>query len=50
VERLSIRGLDWARTGLIGGGALAALIAVGLARANNNNGTGSSGGGKVGIP
>ncbi len=32
VTRLSARGVDWYRTGLIGGGALAAIIGVALAR------------------
>ena len=50
IDRLSKHGVDWYRTGLIGGGVLAAVIAAGLSRANNNgNGDGSSGGPK-GVP
>lgn len=47
VERISIRGVDWKRTVMIAGGALAALVAVGLVRASQDNRGGSSGGGKI---
>lgn len=47
VERISIRGVDWKRTGAIAGGALAALVGIGLVRASQGNGSGGSGGGKI---
>jgi hypothetical protein len=50
VERLSIRGVDWTRTGMIAGGALAALVAIGLVRSSQDNRTESSGGGKITPP
>jgi hypothetical protein len=50
VTKLSIRSLDWYRTGLIGGGVIAALVARGLADSNEEpaepNG-GGGGGGRV---
>jgi len=50
IQRLSVRGLDWYRTGLIGGSVLAAILAAGLSRAaSHNDGESSSGGGK-GVP
>jgi len=47
VQRLAIRGVDWRRTGLIAGGGLAALAAIGLVRAQQDNRTESSAGGKI---
>jgi hypothetical protein len=51
IRTMSVRKVDWYRTGLVGGGALAAVVAAGLTavhRGDNGNG-GSSGGGK-GLP
>jgi hypothetical protein len=49
VTRMSARGVDWKRTSLIGGGALAAVVAAGLAvGTHGTNGSSSSGGGKGG--
>jgi len=45
IAHLSQRGVDWYRTGIIGGGVLAVVIAAGVAKANKNNGSGDSGGG-----
>ena len=42
ITRMRTRRLDWTRTGLVGGGILAGVIAVGLAR--SSGGSGSSGG------
>ena len=39
VARLSQRSLDWFRTGLIGGGVVAAIVAKGLSNSNNSNNT-----------
>jgi len=51
VARLSARGVDWYRTGLIGGGVLAAVVAAGLsARSDNSSGSETSGGGTPRIP
>lgn len=47
VARLSARRVDWTRTGLIGGGVLAAVIVAGLNSGLGNDSGGSSGGGKV---
>jgi hypothetical protein len=50
IQRLSVRGVDWYRTGLIGGSVLAAILAAGLSRAaSHSDDNGSSGGGK-GVP
>lgn len=43
IVRLRTRKLDWYRTGLVGGGVLAGVIAVGLAQASKN-GSSSDGG------
>jgi len=50
IQHLEARGVDWYRTGLIGGGVLAAVLAVGLtAAARNSNDTGGNSGGGKGI-
>ena len=49
VARLSERGVDWYRTGLIGGGVLAAVVAAGLS-ARSDNGSENSGGGTPRLP
>lgn len=46
VARLSARKVDWYRTGLIGGGVLAAVIAAGLSSGVGGSSSPSSGGGK----
>jgi hypothetical protein len=47
IEHLSTRGVDWYRTGLVGSGALAAVIAAGLGAAGRSkNDQPTSGGGK----
>lgn len=43
VTRMRTRRVDWYRTSLIGGGVLAGVVAVGLAKASANNGSGGSG-------
>ena len=49
VTHMSARGVDWKRTGLIGGSALAAVVAAGLTMGSHgSNGGSSSGGGKGG--
>jgi len=49
VAQLASRRLDWYRTGLIGGGVIAALVARGLTGSNNNGeGPIPGGGGKGG--
>ena len=45
VTKLSARGVDWYRTGLIGGGVLAALVARGLAENRDSGDSGGGGGG-----
>ena len=51
IQRLSSRSIDWFRTGLIGGGALVAVVIAGLnAAARNNYDENTSGGGKPPIP
>ncbi len=51
VDHLEGRGLDWYRTGLIGGGVALAVIVGGLSVSrNSNNGDPSSGGGKTPPP
>ena len=45
IVHLRTRSVDWYRTGLLGGGILAGVLAVGLAQVDNNNGDGGSGGG-----
>jgi len=48
IDRLSSRGVDWYRTGLLGGGVLAAIIVTGLSAAGRNNGSEpNSAGGKT---
>lgn len=37
VSRLSVRGVDWYRTGLIGGGVLAAVVAAGLSGSKSSS-------------
>ncbi len=49
IKVLSVRGIDWYRSGLIGGGVLAAIVAAGLTRAHNSN-TGDTSGGRKGLP
>ena len=51
VRSLSVHQIDWYRTGLVGGGALAAVVAAGLTAIHHNRGTEDpgSGGGK-GLP
>ncbi len=51
VAHLQARGVDWYRTTLVAGGALAVIVAAGLSSASHGtNGAGTSGGGKGGIP
>ncbi len=52
IDRLSARSVDWYRTGLVGGGVLAAVIAAGLTATNRNddNGDDSAGGGGPRVP
>ncbi|MCC6348054.1 MAG: hypothetical protein IT347_00485 [Candidatus Eisenbacteria bacterium] len=44
VTRMRTRRVDWYRTGLVGGGVLAGVLAVGLAKAASNGGSSGSGG------
>lgn len=48
VAKLSARGVDWYRTGVIGGGVIAVVVAAGLSNSNNGSQGGTSGGGKGG--
>ncbi|HTM57609.1 MAG TPA: hypothetical protein VL123_04265 [Candidatus Udaeobacter sp.] len=49
VTHMSARGVDWRRTGLVGGGALAAVLAAGIAAGSRgSSNTPTSGGGKGG--
>lgn len=53
LTRLSTRQIDWYRTGLVGGGAIAAIVAAGLVntrKKDNPTDTGGSGGRPPGIP
>lgn len=51
VARLSVRSIDWYRTGLIGGGVIGAAIGVGIGTgAIGSSGGGSSGGGGIRPP
>lgn len=52
VTRLSIRQVDWYRTGLVGSAVIAGVVGVGLSVANRHKDGGSetSGGGKPPIP
>lgn len=52
IDHLSTRSLDWYRTGLVGGGVLAAVLAAGLAKSNagSDGGSGGGGGGGPRIP
>ncbi len=50
VERMSARGVDWYRTGLIGCGFVATVVAYGLSTAGKDSNGSESGGGKGGIP
>ena len=43
VARMSVRSVDWYRTGVLGGVALAAVLAVVLTQANGSSGDGSPG-------
>jgi hypothetical protein len=51
IRSMRVRGVDWYRTSLIGGGLIAALVATGLATGNNgsedDSGTSGGGGGRV---
>lgn len=44
IEHMRTRTVDWYRTGLVGGGVLAGVLAVGLAQAAKNDGGSSDGG------
>jgi hypothetical protein len=48
VKRLSTRGVDWYRTGLIGGGVLAAVVAAGLSAAGGGSSSPDPSGGGPG--
>jgi hypothetical protein len=48
VTRLSVRGVDWYRTGLIAGVTAAAVLAAVLSQTGNGSGGGDSGGGNCG--
>jgi hypothetical protein len=37
IEKLSARGISWTRTGLVGGGVIAAVVAAGLSTSNNGD-------------
>lgn len=52
VRKLSSRRVDWYRTGLLGGGMLAAVVVAGLSTRGNENdpGDNSTGGRPPGIP
>lgn len=53
LSKLATRRVDWYRTGLIGGGVLAAVVAAGLTVTQKNDGsdnTGGGGGRPPGIP
>lgn len=48
IDHLSTRSIDWYRTGLLGGGVVAAVVAAGLAKSNSGSardGSDSGGGG-----
>ena len=46
IAKLSVRAFDWYRTGLIGGGVLAGIVAAGLSRGSDHPaGDGNPGGG-----
>ena len=48
IDQLSVRGVDWYRTGLVGGGALVAIVIGGLSAAGRNKSDQpTSGGGKI---
>lgn len=48
IAELSVRGLDWYRTGLVGGTVVAGVLAAGLTRSKHDNTDGAtSGGGKT---
>lgn len=50
IATLSVRGVDWYRSGLVGGGVLAAIVAAGLASnaaSNSDGGTSGGGGGRI---
>ncbi len=50
IERLSRHGLDWYRTGLVGGGVIAAVLAAGVSRNNGAGDGGGTPGGPRGVP
>lgn len=50
VGRLEARRVDWLRTGVIGAGAAAALVTVGVVRNQSDHGTAGSGGTKIPLP
>ncbi len=45
VQRLTARGVDWYRTGLVGGGVIAGAIALGLTQGARASSSGGGGGG-----
>jgi hypothetical protein len=45
LSKLSMRRVDWYRTGLIGGGVLAAVVVAGLSTSSSSDDDNSSGGG-----
>jgi hypothetical protein len=50
VQRIQTRKVDWYRTGLVGGGVIAALVAAGLSSQSNSNGDGGVSPGGPRIP
>jgi hypothetical protein len=50
VGRLEARRIDWLRTGLVGLGAAATLVTVGVIKNQNDSGGSTSGGGKIPVP
>lgn len=50
VTRLSIRQVDWRRTGMLGGGVIAGVVAAGLATSSKNDDAARTSGGGKGPP